>query len=105
MNIDMSARRCDMYCPGCGHQLPENARFCGSCGRALGQGNHAIAEQWVGSTMTLLVIGTLLIPLLGIIMGIIGLTQPAKKRQGGWLLGLALFSIFICILILIIASE
>jgi len=59
-------------------------------------GSVAAADApWNGTSMTLLVIGSLFIPLIGIIAGIIGLSSKAKKTQGLILLGISIVSAII----------
>lgn len=62
-------------------------------------------EKWGGGTMALLIIGTILIPLVGIIAGIYGLTKEAKRRQGGLLLGLGIFMVLVALIFLVYAKQ
>jgi hypothetical protein len=34
-----------VFCTQCGHQNPENSRFCGNCGAAMGRGHEAPAVE------------------------------------------------------------
>jgi len=61
-------------------------------------GSAATADApWNGTSMTLLVIGSLFIPLIGIIAGIIGMNSKAKKTQGIILLSISIVSVIIYI--------
>ncbi len=91
-----------MVCPKCGHANPDVAQFCGKCGTGLpkagGAGSRPSDPSPPGSGTAPavsqemkvgIIIGTLLIPLLGIILGIIFMadTNPQKKAVGRlWLL-------------------
>ena len=91
-----------MVCAKCGHANPDVAQFCGKCGtglpRAGGPGSRpsdpsppgASATPAVSTEMKIgIIIATLVIPLLGIILGIIFLADanPQKKTVGRlWLL-------------------
>ena len=46
-------------------------------------------ERWSNETMVNLVIATLLLPYIGIISGVFGLNNEAKRRQGGSLIAIA----------------
>ena len=109
-------------CPYCCEQILASAKKCKHCGeivdislRAAEQANryqgaqtgNANAPQlknfaltkdtdkaWSGGEMAGLVILTLLIPLIGIIMGIVGLTKESRKNQGAALLIFAILLIF-----------
>jgi len=54
-------------------------------------------EPWDGGTLAGLIVGTVLIPLIGIAAGIFGLTKKAKKTQGGILLavGIGVMALFL----------
>ena len=76
-----------MFCSHCGKEIDDAAVVCVGCGCAVEPAN----EKWSTGAMVALVIGTLIIPLVGLIAGIIGLTKNGKKKtQGGILLGLAI---------------
>jgi hypothetical protein len=57
-----------------------------------------VSTPWSGGAMAGLVIGTVIIPLVGIIAGIVGMNKPAKKDQGLILLvlGIAMIAIYAC---------
>ena len=94
-----------MFCPECGTENPDDARFCGNCRHQL-KGNpdtekNAGSEQVVEivnpkeATSDLLkygiLAGSLIIPFIGIIMGIIyivqGETEDKKDVGKLWLIG------------------
>ena len=89
-----------MNCPQCGTQNPADAKFCGSCGIALSQvrpnpgppvppppppGGEAVDQGLkIG-----VAIGSVLLPIIGIIMGILYLkdANPEKQKAGKlWLI-------------------
>ncbi len=86
-----------MYCPKCGAENPENAKFCGSCGSTM------VIERNTGTQLNaahnfqpkntqavskefkiVITIVSIVIPLVGIIMGWIYMTNadPEKKKVG-----------------------
>ena len=101
-----------MHCPNCGHQNDNEARFCGECGTAMpqspppppppppvsaspppnresswqpGGGGPGSATPVVSNGLKWgVAAGTLLVPVLGIVMGIIFIVDanPAKKSVG-----------------------
>ena len=74
-----------MFCSGCGKEIPDDAVICIGCGRAV-KPVKAPEEKWTTGVMVALVIGSILIPLIGIISGVIGLTKDVNKNQGAILL-------------------
>ena len=108
-----------MFCPECGTENPADARFCGNCRHPLA----ATSEEPVSSQDNLVVeiggepksvsdgmkygilAGSLLIPFIGLIMGIIYLAQgeSEEKKDVGkfWLFG----SIAIMVFYLIISGD
>jgi hypothetical protein len=88
-----------MYCPSCGKEIVNEAVVCVGCGRPVKPLSSG-SEKWGPGVMTALVIGTLLVPLIGIIFGIIGLNKEAKKSQGGILLGLGIFMGLVSLMII-----
>lgn len=81
-----------MFCPSCGHENPDNAEFCGNCGATLkktagGGGASVIAKpaEAVSAGMKWgITAATVLLPLVGIVMGIIYMRDdnPEKKAVG-----------------------
>ena len=100
-------------CPYCSEQIMATAKKCKHCGEIIDVALRAVEERnrryntqmvnvtpsftpkkkdepWTGGEMTGLVFATLIIPLIGFIMGIIGLTKESRKGQGAGLLVLAI---------------
>ncbi len=83
-----------MVCPRCGQPNPDIAQFCGKCGGPLAaQPPTPIPGSpttGVSSEMkVIMIIATIVIPLIGIIMGIVYMNSPdpGKKAAGRtWLL-------------------
>src|SRR5437016_11027853 len=91
-----------MVCAKCGHANPDVAQFCGKCGTVMSTVGGAAPRPYdegpssssaapaVSQEMKIgIILGTLLIPLLGIILGIIFMadSNPQKKAVGRlWLL-------------------
>jgi len=85
-----------MFCPQCGTENPEGARFCGNCRHPLMEGNDSSTPGPVievgGDRETVsdglkygILAGTLLIPFIGLVMGLIYLAQgrsEAKREVG-----------------------
>ena len=76
-----------MYCNKCGKEIMDEAVVCIHCGCAV----NGKKEQWVEDKANAgLIILSVLIPLIGMILGIINLCN--KKNSGGVYLGVALAS-------------
>jgi zinc-ribbon domain len=86
-----------VFCPRCAHENPDEAQFCGNCGAALptttpsgssrsvAGGVGATGGRAVSSELKIgIIIGTLFIPLLGIILGIVFMNDalPEKNAVG-----------------------
>jgi uncharacterized membrane protein YvbJ len=77
-----------MFCPHCGNEIADDAVICVKCGREVGKSKKGSSdgEKWGTGAFVGLILMTLFVPyvggLLGLIFGIIGLTKPAKKKQG-----------------------
>jgi uncharacterized membrane protein YvbJ len=88
-----------MFCPSCGQSNPDEAKFCGKCGGAVTatvpKTPHVMSEPVKDTGVvspgmkTGMIIASIVLPLLGIIMGIIYLmdANPEKKAAGKlWLI-------------------
>jgi hypothetical protein len=109
-----------MNCPQCQAQNPPDAKFCGSCGATLSASAPApganfptpppVSGEPVGQGLKIgIIIGSLFVPILGIVMGLVYLNDPnpQKKAVGKlWLMvGVgALVLGCICYAVLIAAS-
>jgi hypothetical protein len=82
-----------MRCPTCGQENPAEAKFCGKCATRLAPvdiptasapGVSAAPGQVSQGMKVGVIIGSIVIPLLGIIMGLIFMNDPspAKKAVG-----------------------
>lgn len=108
-----------MFCPECGTENPDNARFCGNCRHPLASTSGTTGSHQTDPVIEIdadpvtvsdgmkygILFATLFIPFIGLIMGIIYLVQgesEAKKDVGKlWLYG----SIAIMVFYLIISGE
>ncbi|MDH2918647.1 MAG: hypothetical protein PXX73_05585 [Sideroxydans sp.] len=81
-----------IFCRGCGKEIHESATACPHCGApqvsTIGKENEG--KPWSTGRMMLYGIFSFLLPLIGVIAGIVGLIKPATRKQGGILLLLAL---------------
>jgi uncharacterized membrane protein YvbJ len=96
-----------MFCPQCGTDNPNGARFCGSCGASLphaarpaqpGDPQHEGVSQGLKIGVA---VASLIIPLIGIILGIIYMldSNPQKNAAGRlWLLVGGGVVVFYCFL-------
>ncbi|HUQ10755.1 MAG TPA: zinc ribbon domain-containing protein [Steroidobacteraceae bacterium] len=89
-----------MFCPSCGQSNPDEAKFCGKCGAVVSAATapkapHVVSEPVKDTGVisqgmkTGMIIGSIVLPLLGIIMGVIYLMDPnPEKKQAGklWLI-------------------
>ena len=95
-----------MYCPKCGQQNPAEAKFCGTCGTtmsvaaagpqpqpqpaAAGAGAAGASGGVVSSGLkTGMIVASIVLPIVGIIMGIVFLLDPnPEKKAAGklWLI-------------------
>jgi hypothetical protein len=83
-----------MRCPNCGQDNPPEARFCGKCATRLPAADAqtpqkppsppAPAGEVTQGLNIGIIIGSIIIPLLGIIMGLVYMNDasPAKKAAG-----------------------
>jgi uncharacterized membrane protein YvbJ len=89
-----------MFCPKCGQQNPDEAKFCGKCGAAVsaapaGQPNRAVPEAAKDTGVISpgmkngMIAASIILPIVGIVVGIIYLldANPEKKEAGKlWLI-------------------
>ena len=77
-----------MFCTKCGKAIPDDSVFCPECGTSLGgKKDPAVVPsgESVSSGMNIAMIaGSIFIPLLGIIMGVLYMKDkdPAKQKAG-----------------------
>ena len=109
-----------MYCPKCGQQNPDEARFCGKCGATMAAPpppaapahGHAHTGAPAGASpqatgvvsqgmRTGMIIGSIVLPIVGIVVGIIFMldANPEKKAAGKlWLIiGIVAFVVWAAI--------
>lgn len=81
-----------IFCRGCGKEIHESATVCPHCGAPQVSTTSKASEgkPWSTGRMALYGISSFLLPLIGVIAGIVGLIKPATRKQGGILLLLAL---------------
>ena len=80
-----------MRCTKCGQENPDEAKFCGKCATRLVSAEPPISRGSVGPPSNAsevsqglkvgIIIGTLIIPLLGIIMGVVYMKEPSPAKQ------------------------
>jgi hypothetical protein len=86
-----------MQCQKCGFENPAEAKFCGKCGEPLRAPAPSGGEAVSQGLKVGIIVGTIFIPLLGIIMGAIYMNDPdlEKKKVGRlWLyVGIGIFAL------------
>ena len=102
-----------MRCPNCGHENPAEAKFCGKCATRLASAETPFHPGPTGPVSTGgdvsqglkigIIVGTVVMPLLGIIMGLVYMNDPSptKKAAGKtWLyVGIGVLAIeCVCVL-------
>ncbi len=83
-----------MFCRHCGKELKDSATVCSACGRPVEMPGRFVAvpgKRWSFSEMVGLVGATLFIPPVGLVFGLIGLRNEAKKVQAAVLLTVSVF--------------
>lgn len=90
-----------MYCKHCGKEIADDAVICVNCGRDLGvikQNESTKNEKWDGGIYALLIIGALIIPAIGLIMGLINIDNLAKKEQAKVLVAIGIINLILTII-------
>ena len=89
-----------MHCAKCGFENPAEAKFCGRCGETMKPATPPTpsgGEEVSQGLKTGIIVGSIFIPLLGIIMGAIYMNDPnlEKKKVGRlWLyVGIGVFAL------------
>ncbi|MCX6012515.1 MAG: zinc ribbon domain-containing protein [Chloroflexi bacterium] len=77
-----------MFCRYCGTEVLPETVFCIGCGKAI----VPPGEKWHDSLLILFIVSSLIIPLVGFVTGIIGMTQKEKRIQGILLFALGIFT-------------
>lgn len=113
-----------MYCPHCGDKNPDDARFCGNCGKPLPAGASAgqtpptrtasaaparpvtsasalpAGDEVVSSEMKIgIAVASVILPVVGIVMGIIYIASSSASRKAAgrlWLIVGGAMTIFYC---------
>lgn len=74
-----------MFCRYCGKEVKDKAVVCSGCGHAIddADGNLGVAagQPWAWFTLMGLIVLAVCIPPAGLVFGIMGLTEPAKRVQ------------------------
>lgn len=80
-----------MFCPHCAKEIPDDAVICVGCGRAVQPLRQSISQPtsqsmpqqgWSDNVVTFLLFGSALLPIVGIVAGIVGLFKAETRRQG-----------------------
>jgi hypothetical protein len=69
-----------MYCVYCGKEIADETVNCDGCGRQI-RASIPDNRSWSSLEMLFFIIGTILIPLGGIVFGIINYHNPQRKNQ------------------------
>jgi len=102
-----------MFCPSCGHKNVDEAKFCAKCGASVhvqtvpvSPVSPPIASPGVASTVPNgmkwgIVAGSVIFPLVGIVMGIIYMrdANPDKKAVGKLWLGVGIGMVLLYLII------
>lgn len=83
-----------MFCRFCGKELKDAATVCTACSKPVDLPVRAIAPagtRWSFSEMVGLIGGTLFLPPVGLVFGLMGLRNEARKVQAAILLTISVF--------------
>ncbi|MBS1213678.1 MAG: hypothetical protein H6R26_2295 [Proteobacteria bacterium] len=83
-----------MFCRHCGKELKDTATVCSGCGKPVevpGRVAAVSGKRWSFSEMAGLIGATLFLPPVGLVFGLIGLRNEAKKVQAAVLLTVGVF--------------
>lgn len=101
---DPSSNKQIKYCPNCGNQALAQAVICVKCGYSFPEYYKPLSNKsaWSGLSMFLLIVGTLLIPFFGIIMGVVSLSTPTRRTQGISLLVLGIIRELVILIVIVL---
>lgn len=82
-----------MYCRHCGKEINDKAVVCTGCGQPVetGEDKAVGGEPWSLLMMIGLIVATLFVPPVGLVAGVMGLMDEAKKVQGAILTTIGVF--------------
>lgn len=83
-----------MFCTNCGAEVLDKAVVCVKCGCQLLKEEACAMGAWTKNQMITYGILGFIIPIIGVIMGIIGLCKEPRRTQGVILLAIGLFAWF-----------
>lgn len=83
-----------MFCRHCGKEVKDKAVVCSGCGNPIGEsvsGEPITGHPWnIPLFIGMILVGLAGIP--GIVLGLIGLREPAKKLQGAVLMTIGILT-------------
>jgi hypothetical protein len=85
----LNQTRLQMYCRYCGKEVLDKAIVCSGCGRSLDASGRVDApedECWSFGAMFGIIMSTIIIPPVGLVLGLRGLRNEHRKTQGAILL-------------------
>lgn len=93
-----------MFCKHCGKEIVDDAVVCIHCGRELGLSKQIKLtnnERWERGFYALLIIGALLVPAIGLVMGLINIDNEEKKDQAKVLVAIGAINMILTLAIII----
>lgn len=92
-----------MFCRHCGKEVTDKAVVCSGCGNPIEEaGGGVLAGQpWAWFTMIGLLVLAVCIPPAGLVLGIMGLMEPAKRAQAAVITTSATFMTLLAIAALV----